>query len=216
MEKNLNILLENIRNQKSPFESNFTQDQILWLTEQGWERCRFKKMVSVQPMQQPASLVYFTDKGCINSEAVAAKTLKYNFNVFNRAGFDFMKEAYADAIAAELDYLIFKSLPKISLEVLREKNFLLKEELPRLYDYIIGPDLDLEGLDVYDIPAVLDPDSFVISVVAGKYPKTTLDLPIFAPYLLFTVGGKLGFSESLPVFLRYGWYPAAAKPVLED
>ena len=150
--KNLSILLSNTYAYRlSPnVESIFSTKQMLWLTKESWLRSRFKNMVSVQPMTGPASLLYFTSNNStvpiISNEGIAAKTLKFNFNLFSKANFDQMKEVYADSIASEIDYYIFNNLlDKMSFEPWMDAltgpmSDEMLEEILKSYDYIIGPE----------------------------------------------------------------------------
>lgn len=210
----------------------FSTKQMLWLTKESWLRSRFKHMVSVQPMTGPASLVYFSNTTnntlTVSSEGIAAKTLKFGFNLFSKANFDQIKEVYADSMASEIDSYIFSNLlNKMSFEPWMDAlagpmSEEMLEEMLKSYDYIIGPeDLidkiknklrinDIHGngnlkyykyieslkiqkhIDLFVIPAYLDPDSFTVSIAGGKYPTSNLTLPIFAPYILFMTAGSVG------------------------
>lgn len=207
----LAVLLENAASFDKEHENFFETEVYLWLTKASWLRCGLRKMVTVQPILGPCGLIFYLAGNSIQSEAVAAKTTMYNFKIFSNAEFgtqvkhdiacDVLKELYANTIAAELDSMILNMLPRTNIEVLQDALAVRSiESLGALYDYIIGPTTLIEKLKktdfadsvlLYEIPTMLDPDSFLPVVSAGRYPQNKLSLPIFSPYVLITVGPML-------------------------
>jgi excisionase family DNA binding protein len=187
------------------------------LTRKAFKACRFWQMVSVQPMLGPASLVYFMRKKdgnlLVETEAVAAKTHKYHFSVFDSNPED-MVDTYAQAVARELEFEIVKHLPRIeveSFEKMPDKGAALRAEL----DYLVGPKSLIEELrgqgwgeeiDLYDMVTVLDEETFKPVVAGGKYVSSYLEAPpVFAPYILTFPGPRL-FNGTCSVMCRAGWY----------
>jgi len=197
---------------------------MLWLTKESWLRSRFKNMVSVQPMTGPASLVYFANTidntVHILSEGIAAKTLKFNFNLFAKANFDQMKEVYADSMASEIDYYIFNNLlNKMSFEPWMDAlagpmSDETLEEILKSYDYIIGPE-DLinkikNKLCIREIGDNIKYYRYIENFKAQTLEPKYIDLfviPICLDPDSFTVvaaGGKYPTSNlTLPIFAPY-------------
>jgi excisionase family DNA binding protein len=217
------VLLENAK-LASGLNTNplLSTSQLVWLTRESWMRCRFRKMVSVQPLLGPCGLVFFYNNthksapGHIDSDAVASKTLKYDFKLFTKAKFESIKEVYADTLAMGLEIHIFEHLPKLSYgkiqDVLAINTFAVK--FSEIYDYIIAPehlieDMEkcpaFEGLDLYGINLCLDPETFEPRAAAGRYPKNTLTLPIFAPFITVFDTGCCHVNGTMPVLMRAGW-----------
>lgn len=222
-QKILAMILENVRlSNNSDNDPFFSTSQILWLTQQGWLRTKFKKMVSIQPMVGPASLVFYFNsaKNSVEDSAICAKIHKYSFAFFNKADFDNVKEAYADAIAYEIDISIMNLLPTINIEWIMDASALMPPDrikLSHYYDYVILPNGYAEkaiqcgmadGVDVFEGPMTLDPKSFMPKAVGGRYPKqgSNLELPVFAPYVMLIVGPSLGPTRS--AMFRAGSYQA--------
>lgn len=200
----------------------FSTKQMLWLTKESWLRSRFKHMVSVQPMTGPASLVYFSNTTnntlTVLSEGIAAKTLKFGFNLFSKANFDQIKEVYADSMASEIDSYVFSNLlNKMSFEPWMDAlagpmSEEMLEEILKSYDYIIGPE-DLinkikNKLCINDIHGNgnLKYYKYIESLKIQKH----IDLFVIPPTLdpdSFTVsisGGKYPTSNlTLPIFAPY-------------
>jgi len=221
--KILSILLSNTYAYRN-IESIFSTKQMLWLTKESWLRSRFKNMVSVQPMTGPASLVYFANTidntVHILSEGIAAKTLKFNFNLFAKANFDQMKEVYADSMASEIDYYIFNNLlNKMSFEPWMDAlagpmSDETLEEILKSYDYIIGPE-DLinkikNKLCIREIGDNIKYYRYIENFKAQTLEPKYIDLfviPICLDPDSFTVvaaGGKYPTSNlTLPIFAPY-------------
>ncbi len=190
-----------------------SSDQMIWLTQQGWNRSKLRKTVSIHAMQTPCDLVYYVkSSGKIEDVAVCAATKKYFFSIFHNTNWDNIKDAYANAIAAEIDYDIYMRLPRISLEnaLKAGKSFTSMKEL---YDYVVGPvnmieearQLDsFQGVDLYPMPTVLDDSSFDIVQCGGKYHNGCKP-PIFCPYILAMVGPMIRGCVS-SVLTRYAWF----------
>jgi excisionase family DNA binding protein len=219
------VILENIRlYNECQIDPLFSTGQTLWLARESWSRLKFKNMVSIQPLLGPCGLVYFTKETkqniCIDSDAIAAKTLKMSFSVFERAPFDQIKDTYADAIASEIDFHIFQNLPGFNAEPLLDATASSCVPMRQLYDYIIAPNYMIEilktreslaGVDLFGISTVLDPESFTPMAAGGKYPVSNLATPIFAPYILFLVGPTLLGGTGRSMMMRSGWYSGSRK-----
>lgn len=201
--------------------SIFSTKQTLWLVKESWLKSRFKKMVSVQPMIQPASLVYYSKQSDnsvkLEDNGISAKTLKLAFNFFDNAVFDNVKDIYAHALAAEIDaYIMDNLLDKIGCETLMDGMLTMPsdfiEEIKNKYEYIIGPEKLINKLkgyikdtvDLFVIEDTLDRDSFSLIAYGGKYPTSRLSLPIFAPYILFFVGPRIVNSSVRSALSRWG------------
>jgi excisionase family DNA binding protein len=199
-------------------DNGFSQDELLWLTAAGWKRSKVWKMVSVQPMDMPCCLAYYSvfaaNGFSVESEAVAATTIPYHFKIFVKAKFESIKEIYADAIAAELDQIMCEELlPKINVENLLKAD--LPFNLKKLFDYLMAPEsilqslkdqCDVSGVDLFEIGPVLDPDSFLLNAYGGRYPDKPLQLPIFCPYLLITPAPITSPGTLRGAMLRAGWF----------
>lgn len=194
------ILLENcLVSRQHVLDPIFSTEQALWLTKESWTRCRFKKMLSIQPMIGPSCLSYFIENNMVlSSEAVGSKTIVANFKFFNKANFDTIKDIYADVIALEIDGVIFKLIEKNKL--LSEECFMNCEfDAKTLCDYLIAPQSFIEkipknclnNIDVFEIPYVLNPDNFKVLFCAGKYPGSNFIAPTLHPYILFQEGPSL-------------------------
>jgi excisionase family DNA binding protein len=221
--RSLAILLDNaslyIDSQAGDFahENLYCKGDYLQLVKDSWIKTRFRKMVTIQPMTGPCGLIYFMDGNAVRSEAVAAIATAYNFKVFNDGcHISELKKLYSDTIATEIDNLIFEMLPRISMETLQDAlatpTFTM-EPLKNYYDYIIGPKTLInelrkssiaESIALYETATVLDPDSFLPRVAAGKYPAK-LTLPIFSPYLLVVLGATCT-NGTRSCILRAGSY----------
>jgi excisionase family DNA binding protein len=216
---NLSVLLENTRfHHEVSHEAVLSSSQTLWLVAEAWKRLRFRKMVSVQTMRGPCDLIYSirhlkNGNSVIDSNAVAALTHKYDFSIFPKANFENVKELYADAMAQEIDNLILYHLPRSNADSLMDlvKNSGLK--VRDAFDYVIGYESiinslrdcpAMEGVELYSIPTILDPTSFVPIVAGGRYPKSSMKLPVFFPYLLF-VTTPVTTASTISVHLRFGW-----------
>jgi len=185
-------------------ENKVSKENMLWLTKEVWLRVKFRRMISVQPMLGPASLIFTKKDGVISeSEAVCAKTLMYQTKFFNKADFDYMKEIYADSLALEIDGMILERLPKLNYEVLIDAEAV---GLPLDWDvdYIISPKPVRSGkVDYYNFPVMLNPRTYTPMSAAGKYPKSCYESPVFAPYVLIMLAPTLLVSSS--VMIRAGW-----------
>jgi len=212
----LAILLDNafLANTVCTFENNLSPEQIIWLVQQSWIRSKFKKMVNIQPVLGPAAMVYWGNP--IQDDCVSATTQKYATGLFKKGNFEQLKDTYANAIAEEIDLYIFRNLHKLNkcsiesiLDCATQGSFRLSDN----YNYIIAPKTQInalrnlnscQGVHLFEIEAMLDPDSFSVMAVAGKYPHTFFDLPIFAPYVLInqlpTISGIIGLA------MRAGWF----------
>lgn len=221
--ENLAILLDNCYNHCCHDPSSnkvFSTNQILWLTQQGWLRSKFKKIVSVQTMSGPASILYTKKKNKANSIVldsvpVAAKATKYNFSIFPKADFEKIKDIYADAIANGIDLYIISNIPnKCNPEVFLDFSTATGEKIDNEYDYIITSEeitetlkkrKNFENINLYSIPPILDPETFTLIAVAGKFPKSYLDPPIFAPYIL-ALETPITAANVAGLFMRTGWH----------
>lgn len=217
--RTLSILLDNTEAMHKCHDNPvLSTAQAVWLTKEGWLRSKFRKMVRVQPMTGPASLVHYTrrrnDGGLVvESEGIAARTRKYSFPLFVKAEFEKLKEVYADALAEDIDHTILELLPKIDVENLLDVTYLNNVNLKDLYDYIIAPPMVTEpllnrkcteGVDIFEGPTFLDPESFKPFGVGGCYPTDKLTPPIFAPYILFVEAVTQGPVRS--ILMRVGSY----------
>lgn len=198
----------------------FSLDELLWLNKEAWMRCRFRKMVSIQPMTHPASLIHYLDRNIkakegmiiVQSEAVAAKTQKYNFSIFKEAEFDSIKNVYANAIAAELDEYIFKKLASVEhcIDALNNADIYFTEKI----DWIIAPKDEvailsekshMERVDLFGIDTILEEKTLRPLRAIGKYNQSYLEKPIFCPYILFQESPALCNQKTSFAFLRTGW-----------
>jgi len=212
--KLLSILLSNTYDYRlSPnVDSVFSTKQMLWLTKESWLRSRFKHMVSVQPMTGPASLVYFSNTTnntlTVSSEGIAAKTLKFGFNLFSKANFDQIKEVYADSMASEIDSYIFSNLlNKMSFEPWMDAlagpmSEEMLEEILKSYDYIIGPEDLIDKIK----------NKLCINDIHGngnlKYYKYIESLKIQKHIDLFVISACLD-PDSFNVRIAGGKYPTS-------
>lgn len=216
--QSLAVMLENTR-LYNLCENNplFSTNQTLWLVKEAWSRVKFKKMVSVQPMLGPCGLVYYqkhiANKVRHESEAIAAKTTKFSFSVFEKAPFDQIKDIYATAIATEIDSHIYQNLPRFNIENLLDATAISSTSMKDIYDYIIGPEpmIDVlrgrdavKDIDLFGMPTILCPESFETLGVGGKYPTSVLSEPVFAPYILF-FAGPMTIGDGRSMFMRSGW-----------
>lgn len=212
---NLAILLENCRLLKEATNTGLPSENLYYLTQKGFLLSKFRKMVSVQPMIGPCAMVYWakqTEKNVtIESESVTAKTFKLNFNLFDDKYFNELKDIYAEAVAAEIDSWIVKELPRVNLDNLEK---LTGTKLGWLYDYVIAPhstieklktNLDVDGVDIHEIPTILDEDSFLPIGCAGRYRLDNFGLPIFAPYILISAAPKY-INSTRGLIGRAGFY----------
>lgn len=223
----LAVLLENTKLYLNSISNcPFSTGQMFYLVRQGWKRSKLKKMVSTQPMLGPCSLVYFlkpTNNGVrVESDAVAARTQKYDFSIFADASFDNVKDLYAGAIAAELDYIVMSKLPKLDIESVIRAAEMNAFKLNNVYDYLVAPECFIdqlkpyaEGVDLIDGPLVLDPDSFLPRAAGGKYPDSYMRLPILSVYQILLVGPqKIGGTYS--AMLRFGWFDGEKTKTPDD
>jgi excisionase family DNA binding protein len=222
--RSLAILLENAAGyiDSSPTDMLlFERPEYLQLTKDSWLKTRFRKMVTIQPLTGPCGLIYFmvnTDKSlAIQSEAVAAKFSMYNFKIFSKGSHvkaSLLKDLYTDTIAAEIDNMILELLPRTSIETLQDAMATKSiESLQLHYDYVIGPRSLIDqlktskiatGVALYEIPTVLDAESFMPVAAAGRYPGK-LTLPIFSPFLLICLGPPIT-NGTRSCMLRAGTY----------
>lgn len=220
---NLALLLENTRLYSECVNGGLTSTQRCWLVKEGWARSKFRTMISVQVMTAPCSMVYYINRNInmtkVETDAVAAKTQKYAFTMFSKADFESVKELYANAIADEIDNLIFQTLQKtnkwdiesfvsISGCVYGDTKF------SGIYDYIVGPEgmisklkesPNFKDIDLYGISPLLDSTTFKPLAIAGKYPTSSLESPVFLPYLLVVDGYDLSNGKNL--YIRSATFP---------
>lgn len=213
------ILLENCLSSRNMMSNPiFSTEQALWLTKESWARCKFKGLLSVQPMTGPTCLSFFIEKDesnnslKIESEAVSAKTVDLNFKFFNKANFDSIKDVYVDTIASEIDGIIFNLI---------EKNNTLTEDflntcayaIKSICDYLIAPQSIIEkipkdrltDIDVFEIPTILNPNTFSLLFCAGKYPESNFSFPILHPFVIFQEVPCFSFlSYTSSCMLRFG------------
>jgi excisionase family DNA binding protein len=214
--KIISVLLENADSYYTT-DSFLSKEQILWLTKESWIRTKLRKLVTVQTLSHPCDLVVYLENNQILNEALAAKTISYNFKIFNTKLFDNVKDLYADVIAAELDTIILDLLPKINVEVLTD-SYITKSigKLGDFYDYLVAPESMVEGITkssrwtldnikLYSSPTILDPNSYLPIVAAGKFPGK-LSKPIFAPYQTVVVAPQT-VTGVRSCMLRYAVYP---------
>jgi excisionase family DNA binding protein len=200
--KTLSLLLDNVQNSHQntlQYGATLSTDQILWLTQQGWIRSKFRKLISIQPMTGPTALVYRLTEAknehlSVESQAVAAKTRKLEFVGFPWAKFETVKEIYADALSMEIDNIIFGLLcekNKLALEPLMDIS--PPHEILGVFDYIIGPTslmdtvkLHNPKIETFNRMPIIDAETFAPLVVAGKYPINRFTTPFFCPYVLIS------------------------------
>lgn len=202
------------------FDPILSSGQVAWVTREGWKRSKLRHLVSVQPMLGPCGLVYYA-KGTvgvtIESEAVVAKTHSCSFSLFEKAKFEGVRDAYADALAAEIDAIILEKLPRIGGENLMDASLIC--DTPGFYagmwDYVAGPAAmmdklrarkSLEGVELIDVPTALDKDSFHPIVCGGKKPHSYMIPPVFCPYVLFVAGPCRTSGATRSVMIRAGWF----------
>lgn len=216
------ILLENARltMENSFGDPPLSTEQLLYITKYGWLRCRFKKMVAVQPMLGPASLTfklgthYSPTNGnsvSMDSEAVAAKSYCFeSFAIFADADFETVKDLYADSIARELEALIVSHLENSNIDIAKLDG---SDSMKGSIDYVIAPQETIneikektifEGIDMYPISVTLDTETLFPIQVMGKYPKSKFETPIFSPYVLANPIAPTR-TENKKVITRYGW-----------
>jgi hypothetical protein len=211
----LAILLEGmdcLMNVKS-YKHIFTKEQVLWLVKEIWLRCRFKKLIRVQPMLGPTSVVFYNNNNNILTHAgVAARVIKYKSVLFyENANFELMRDIYADQMAIEIDMMIASHLGEVDIDlILNAIDSGYIDEIQSIYDYLILPQTYIDGLkehnisiDLFKIHDIIDPESLHLCVYGGKY-KDALSLPIFAPYILFAE--TPGWYDTRGAFLRAGWF----------
>lgn len=212
-QKVLSILLENLTSffeiKTSCVSVNYTLEECIWLGKQAWLRSKLKRIVNVKPISRPVELVHFAkvknDNLIIKSKAVTAKTTRCNFSIFEKAPFSYLKEIYADTLAASIDAYIFRNYGNyFNLE-----NIAIIEELN--CDFVVANQMTLDTLskmdkrlDLYLMPPILDPKTFCLKGIVGKYPDSDLTLPFFCPYSLFTEG-PLHLNNTREIFLRAGF-----------
>lgn len=215
----LDILIENCEScYDVPYNKTFTKEQSVWLTKEAWNRCRFKKMVSVQPATGPAALVYFKKEKknsiIIESEAVAAKSVPYDFKLFSTGNFEELKETYANEMALNLDLFIANRLPKTTIlheMVARNPDKMFDFMKNSGIEYIITSENIADMLnsvpsacDVYTYPQTDQAHNMVSTM--GKYPTNSFDSEcIFVPYILFIVGMQT-IGTCRDAYFRAGWY----------
>lgn len=216
------VLLENFRlccaagiNSNLPFSF----EDGLWLIKASWLRCKFRKMVSVQPALGPVMLTYFNriiPNGGIKIDwhHVAAKTTAYNFCMFNNIKFEAIKEVYADCIASEISANIITRLPPCNIESFIDDVSGTTIDILKGCDYIATSEsylkrlkskFNLTGIDVIEISTMLNPDSFAPLAVAGKYPLNIFTPPIFCPYILFSATPPTNLNY-IKLVSRAGWF----------
>lgn len=216
--KVLAVILENQRLYHiASKEPVLSLSQMLWLTQQGWLRSKFRNMVSVQPMMGPCALAFYvkvdTEKKAtyLVNQAVASTNENLGFSIFNKADFESVKDVYADALAHENDSLILKKLPKISIEHLMEDDNIIYQGSNRV-DYIIAPQNMLDkiskkphtkGINLFPTPEFLNED-WDLYAAAGKYKYNIFELPIYMPYGFLTIA-KPGIKAARVVSIRSGW-----------
>jgi hypothetical protein len=200
------------------FPTIFSTNQYLWIVCQGWLRSKLTKMVSVQPILHPCDLLFYstqTESGIkIESHAVAAKSFGCNFYIFPDGEFNNVKDVYANALAREIDHAIISKLYKYNPCKIEDiLNVTAVNEGPLEFDYIVGPMNSIEILqtrkacekiNLVAIPTILDPESYCVMSVAGKYPLSIFEKPIFAPYVILHCGPTTP-SGTMIAMMRYGW-----------
>lgn len=180
----------------------------LWIVAEAWRRTRFTKMVNIQPMKHPCELIHYKNDTGLCSEPICCKTLKCNFVIHDNV-YEDIENIYADALAAEIDAYIFSNMPNnLDVNTLTESS--LDKYWAKYYDYLIIPDTlkhgDFGKLDLFKIPMILDSTTFVPKACGGRYPKPNdIQLPIFAPYILFIPGPKL-LTGIRTCMMRLAWY----------
>lgn len=199
-----------------------SSNQYLWLTQQVFLRSKFKKMVAIQPMTGPCTMVYYMEHNkkttSIQSKAVGANILKLDTPLIQGLDFETAKEAYANALATEIDMCILKELPFFDVELLCEQNV-----ESNLYDYMILPESlyekfkdseMLKGIDLFPTKLIVQPETYLPRAAAGKYPTSTLELPVFSPYVLLWIGPPLVTTHS--IMARWGWATKASNHASEN
>lgn len=215
---NLAILLNNCKEYIQSTESIFSTNQALWLTKNSWQLSRFKKLVAIQAVTNPVSLIFYKDNQKTNSEAVASKIIKYDFTFFGSANFEDVKRVYALAIANGIDHYILNCLQETNqvnaeslLDTIAINIISLKKEL---MDYFIGGHHIVEILknsnafkdvDLFGIENIMDTKTLETVAISGRYPENNFTIPIFCPYLLFCIAPKSTTGNS-SVSMRAGWF----------
>lgn len=223
---NLAILLENCQCHKNlsiVTDPLFSTSQALWLTAEAWKRMKFKNMIGIQCMTNPLAYGYFlheNSKGgkTLHSDPVAATTQKYDFTLFENADFDNVKELYANALALELDLMIFKKLYEtqkvdVSIENPRgDAMDLIQFNSSSMPEFIVAPYVVIEQLknkldnvDFYEIPMMLEPKTFRCMAIAGNYVTDKFHTPSFHPYMLIMESGGRSTTSVRIAINRIGW-----------
>lgn len=216
--KTLAILLNNCQLLWNSGTCNvLSSKQAYWLTQQGWLRSKLRRMVSIQPLMSSCDMIYYLGSALnsivISSDAIVANTYTYGFKLFSKANFDNVKDAYADALADGIDLCILERLPKIDFSDLKE--IVIQGTSPPFdkIDYMIVPEGNIElfknsstfnKVDIYEMPGYLDPSSYSLTAVIGKYPQSKFDMPIYAPYILFSEAART-IDGMVSVLYRCGW-----------
>jgi hypothetical protein len=201
--KNLSILLENCElfyeQQK---DTGLSVEDLLWLTENIWNKSKFIKLISVQAAKYPASLIFYqADNNSLKSDAVAVRTLKFNTPMFSEKYFNYMKEIYAEQLAKEIDIHIMKVLykkNKIDVNVIIDCDQQII--LNQFYDYIAASkhvianlknrnNIITDNVELIEIECV--DAEFKLMAIGGKYLTNVLTLPICVPYNLVYIGPML-------------------------
>jgi hypothetical protein len=202
---------------KSEIKPSLTREQNLWLVEQSWLRCKLKRLISIQPISQPNGLIFVMNVVeeenmlKVESKTAISATKMYGLSVVP-SDFDIVKERLAGDIARALDYMIIEHLPnQQSIDVLLDASALGIKYCG--FDYIVGPSQFLQTLkkndsfdaDFYESEATTLSKDFNIIALAGKYPRSMLDPPIFAPYDLVTETGIDKFDR-VQLAIRAAWH----------
>jgi len=220
---NLAVLLENCQCHKNLSITNdplFSTSQSLWLTAEAWKRMKFKNMIGIQCMSSPLAYGYSlhqNSKGgkTLSSDPVASVTNKYDFTLFENANFDNVKELYANALALELDLMIFNKLyetQKIDVSIENPRSDLIQFNSSSKPDFVVAPYVIIEQLkpklnniDFYEIPAMLTPETFKYMAIAGNYVTDKFHTPSFHPYMIIMESGCTSATSVRAAINRIGW-----------
>jgi hypothetical protein len=211
-------LLNNYRSQSNQSKCYLSLEQGLSLVTEVWKKCKYKKFISVRPALSPVALINYCEeknnnKLEVGTEPIVAKTYSLQTFICNNLDFEKYKDFYAHSLAEDIDSIISELLPRISFEAITDlASDSNRKEIGKLYDYIIGPKSFLDKIQDIDIIKIegnicLNENSFIPEIIAGKFPKSILHQPIFAPYLLFFEGPTTFNGNKVKLLTRVGLFP---------
>lgn len=205
-------------------EAPLTTEQQLWLTKHAWLKLKLKKMIAIQPLTQPCGLAFYMKQRRntmrIDSIPVAAQCQSYGFSFFKDVDFELMKEAYASAMARELDHIIFKLLTKrfpLNTDDLdSELKRIIKLYANSGIDCIVADkqtldkirnEFELPGIEMVEHGLVLHPKTYAPLAAAFVKPTSCMQTPIFMPYLILSsfCPATVATETIAKGLYRYGW-----------